>query len=209
MTILMLLFIGSVYLINGLSLLGRVDAKGAAPLNLFIGASLVLVTVHLALDMGVFMPETPSAEIIGTIGYPLFAFTFLYVGILNYSGHGDAGLGWYCGWSAMVSAGLSAAFFLIFQDSASGLLWAVWTVVFTSFFLLIVMKLERLRLATGRFVVVAGFTTCVIPSVMMMLGMWSSEAGIFVYVMELGTIAYYLFGVFRAPRESAPEKSAA
>ncbi|MEM9498410.1 MAG: AmiS/UreI family transporter [Pseudomonadota bacterium] len=202
MTILMLLFIGSVYLINGMTLLGRIDAKSAAPLNLFIGAALVLVTIHLALGMGVFSPDAPSVEIIGAVGAPLFAFTFLYVGINNYTGHDGAGLGWYCGWSAMVSAGLSIAFFTLFQDTASGLLWAVWAVVFTSFFLTMIVGLEHLTAATGRFVVLAGFTTCVIPSVMMMLGLWSPQAGIPVYVMELGTIAYYVFGAMRASRTS-------
>jgi len=190
----MLLFIGSVYLVNGLGLLDRIDPKSSAPLNLFVGAALSAVTIALVIGFGDLEPEELSAAIINTIGYPLFAFTFLYVGILNYSGHDGAGLGWYCGWSTMISAGLAYANWTITGNTASALLWLVWTFVFLSFFVLMIGGLEKLQKLTGQFIILAGFTTCIIPATMMILGKWDSDASGFVAFIELGTIAYYVVG---------------
>src|SRR5262249_61954175 len=44
-----LFFVGPVLLINGLSLLGRVDAKAAAPVNAFTGVLLIGVTLYIDL----------------------------------------------------------------------------------------------------------------------------------------------------------------
>lgn len=193
MTHLTLFFVGSVYLINGLALLGLVDPKASAPLNVFIGSLLLAVTGYLVLPLSDLSTPGNLDIVFGSVGYLLFAFTFLYVGVVNYTGHSNSGLGWYCGWSAIVSACLSVVQFAQYGDVKSGALWAVWTVVFVAFFALIIMKANRFDRATGWFVIVAGFTTCFVPGGLLMLGMWNGLSDSFVLIMEFGTIA--LFGV--------------
>lgn len=198
MSSLMLLFIGTAYLVNGLTGLKKLDPKGSAPVNLIVGFFLCLLTIHLALGLDAGLPETPSADVISVVGYPLFAITFLYVGILNYTGHDSAGLGWYCGWSAAISAGLAIANGLLFGEVNSCLLWMVWTVVFLALFLTMIMNYSHLQRITGQFLLLAGFTTCVVPAAMMMLGLWNTSSTFFIGLMELGTIVYYFLGVARA-----------
>ena len=204
MTHLVLFFVGSVYLINGLALLGLIEPRSSAPLNIFIGALLLAVTGYLVLPLSDLSAPGSLETVFGSVGYLLFALTFLYVGVVNYTGHPNEGLGWYCGWSALVAACLAVVQFTQFGDVKSGALWSVWTVVFAAFFALIILKVNRFDRATGWFVIVAGFTTCFIPGGLLILGLWSALSNGLVLVIEFGTIA--LFGLFllRAPPKTAP-----
>lgn len=193
MTHLALFFVGSVYLINGLGLLGLIEPKGSAPLNVLIGSLLLAVTGYLVLPVSDLAAQGSLDTVVSSVGYLLFALTFLYVGIINYTGHPNSGLGWYCGWSAIVSACLSAVQFLHYGDVKSAALWAVWTVVFIAFFALIILKADRIGRATGWFVIVAGFTTCFVPGGLLILGRWNGLSNNVVLVMEVGTVA--LFGL--------------
>jgi putative amide transporter protein len=193
MTHLALFFVGSVYLINGLALLGLIEPKSSAPLNVLIGSLLLAVTGYLVLPLSNLAARESLDTVVGSVGYLLFAFTFLYVGIINYTGHPDSGLGWYCGWSAIVSACLSAVQLLHYADVKSSALWAVWTVVFIAFFALIILKAERFGRATGWFVIAAGFTTCFVPGGLLILGKWNSLSDNVVLTMEVGTVV--LFGL--------------
>ncbi len=198
MTIIMLLFAGSAYFINGIASLGRIDPKSSAPINLFVGVALSLVTVSLAIDLPASNEEGFSQAAIGMIGFPLFAFTFLYVGILNYTEHSSSALGWFCGWSVLVCLGLSWSHVSLFADVSSGLLWVVWAVVFASLFATMILGMERLTAVTGWFLVIAGFSTCVVPASMMLIGSWTQTPSLFVWVIEVGTIAFYLAGSLKA-----------
>jgi putative amide transporter protein len=190
-TYLCLFFVGSVYLLNGLGLLGRVEAKASAPLNLFIGAILLVLTGRLIFPV---LNPTPAdmATVFAAAGELLFAFTFLYVGILNYTGHNGSGLGWFCGWGAIVSAGLSLAWLLALGDPRSACLWMVWSVVFAAFFALMILKTERLTRATGWFLLVAGFTTCLAPGALMALELWNSIPVWAIAAAEFGAIGVFV-----------------
>lgn len=198
MTHLALFFVGSVYFINGLALLELIEPKASAPLNVFVGSLLLAATGYLVLPISEISAPGNLDIIFGSIGYLLFAFTFLYVGVINYTGHSNSGLGWYCGWSALVSACLSTVQFAQYGDLKSGALWAVWTIVFVAFFALIIMKANRFDRATGWFLIVAGFTTCFVPGGLSILGIWSGLPDGVVLLMEFGTIAIFGFLLLRA-----------
>ncbi len=201
MTHLTLFFVGSVYFVNGLALLGLIEAKASAPLNLFIGTLLLVVTGYLVLPIADLAAPGSLDTIFSSIGYLLFAFTFLYVGIVNYTSHSNSGLGWYCGWSAIVSACLAIVQFIQYGDVKSGSLWAVWAVVFVAFFSLIVLKVNRFDRATGWFVIVAGFTTCFVPGGLSILGKWKDISDFIVLLMETGTVVIFLILLLRESRK--------
>lgn len=172
MTYLALFFVGAVLLVNGLSLLGRVDPKGAAPINVFVGLLLVAVTFYAVFPARDLTVAENLATVVSTAGFMLFGFTYLYVGILNYTGHSGSGLGWYCGWAALVSVGLALVNFVRFGDAKFGTLWVLWAILFTLFFLVLALGMERLSWATGWVAVIEAFITTTIPGALLMLGWW-------------------------------------
>ena len=71
-----LLYVGAVLILNGVMLLGYVEARSAAPLNLFVGALQVVTPTYL-----IFTSGGDATTILGASGIYLFGFTYLYVGI--------------------------------------------------------------------------------------------------------------------------------
>ena len=91
-----LLYVGAVLIVNGLMLLGRVDARAAAPLNFFVGAAqVVLPTLVLLQSQG--DPDVLAA----TWPSYLFGFTYLWFGFLTVFRIEPQAFGWY---SAFVAA---------------------------------------------------------------------------------------------------------
>src|SRR3954467_13153051 len=127
-----LLYVGAVLIVNGLMLLGRVDARAAAPLNLFVGALQVFTPTYLIVSSG-----GDPAAILGASGIYLFGFTYLYVGI-NLLGNLDGtGLGWFSAFVAayaVVYSGLNF-FYAVPRDPAFGVIWLYWAVLWFLFFL--------------------------------------------------------------------------
>ena len=68
-----LLFVGAVLFMNGLLLLGKVDARSGAVFNLFVGALQVLTPTYL-----IFTANNDSMKILAASGIFLFGFTYLY-----------------------------------------------------------------------------------------------------------------------------------
>ena len=75
-----LLYVGAVLAVNGLMLLGYIDARSAAPLNLFVGALQVITPTFLIVTASG-TPAQQATTILGASGLYLFGFTYLYVGI--------------------------------------------------------------------------------------------------------------------------------
>ncbi|CAM5315645.1 AmiS/UreI family transporter [Rhodanobacter lindaniclasticus] len=85
-----LLFVGVVLIVNGLTLAGRIEAKEAAVLNLLVGSLSAFAGV-----LGAVQAST-TADFLAVGTGLLFAFTYLYVAAVNWFGLRGAGLGWYC-----------------------------------------------------------------------------------------------------------------
>ncbi len=161
-----LMFVGAVLFINGLLFLGKVDAKGAATFNLFVGG------LQTAIPFYLIATATSTDEILLASGIFLFGFTYLYVGISNLAGQEPAGLGWYSAWVAVMACAFGVTEIVKFDEPTIGLLWLQWSVLWGLFFLILALGYERLTTLTGVLTVILAFTTCTIPGYLLLLGEW-------------------------------------
>src|SRR5579862_152539 len=163
-----LMFVGAVLFVNGLLLLGKIDGKGAATFNLFVGALQVAIPFYLIATA----PTT--ADILLDSGIFLFGFTYLYVGISNLAGHPPAGLGWYSAWVAIMATAFGITNIVKFHDPTIGLLWLQWSVLWALFWLVLGLGLSRLTPLTGWLTLILSFTTCTIPGYLLLMGEWGN-----------------------------------
>jgi len=182
-----LFFIGAVLLCNGLTLLGRIQPRGAAPVNAFVGAVLVAAAAHLG------VPENASeSDLVGAAGFLLFAITYLWVALNAYTGHDAAGLGWYCLWATGVSVFLGVVTEIHLDDDKFALLWLLWAVLFAVFFAVIALERESLVIAAGWLAISEAIFTASGPGGLEMIGKWDGLATAWVVaatVLVLGTFA--------------------
>jgi hypothetical protein len=185
-----LLYVGAVLIVNGLMLLGRVDARAAAPLNLFVGALQVITPTYL-----IFTSGGDANIILGASGIYLFGFTYLYVGLNLLGGLDGTGLGWFSAFvagCAVVYAGLN---FGRLDDPAFGVIWLYWATLWALFFLVLGLKREELTRFTGAIAVVAGVVTCAVPAFLLLTGEWTDNrrtAAIVIAVLCLLSLALYV-----------------
>jgi hypothetical protein len=161
-----LMFVGAVLFINGLLFLGKIDAKGAATFNLFVGSLQVAIPFYLIAT------ASSTDEILLASGIFLFGFTYLYVGISNLAGQEPAGLGWYSCWVAIMACAFGVTEIVKFHEPTIGLLWLQWSVLWGLFFLILALGYDRLTPVTGWLTVILAFTTCTIPGYLLLLGEW-------------------------------------
>jgi hypothetical protein len=161
-----LMFVGAVLFVNGLLLLGKIDGKGAATFNLFVGALQVAIPFYLITTA----PTT--SDILLDSGIFLFGFTYLYVGISNLAGQAPVGLGWYSAWVAIMAAAFGITNIVKFHDPTIGLLWLQWSVLWALFWLVLALGISRLTPLTGWLTLILSFTTCTIPGYLLLLGEW-------------------------------------
>jgi hypothetical protein len=160
------MFVGAALFINGLLFLGKVDAKGAATFNLFVGSLQVAIPFYLIAT------ASSTDELLLASGIFLFGFTYLYVGISNLAGQELAGLGWYSAWVAVMACAFGVTEIVKFHEPTIGLLWLQWSVLWGLFFLVLALGYERLTTVTGALTVILAFTTCTIPGYLLLLGDW-------------------------------------
>ena len=161
-----LMFVGAVLFVNGLLFLGRIDGKGAATFNLFVGGLQVAIPFYL-------IATAPTLNgILLDAGIFLFGFTYLYVGISNLAGQSLVGLGWYSAWVAIMAAAFGITNIVKFDDPTIGLLWLQWSVLWGLFFLVLALGMTRLTAMTGWLTLILSFTTCTVPGFLLLLGEW-------------------------------------
>ena len=181
-----LLFVGAVLFVNGLALLGRVEPRAAAPINLFVGALLVVVVLYLAL---------PAADdltpVFTAAGFLLFGFVYLYVGIVNLTGHAATGVGWYCAWAAGVSLVIAVVTFSR-DDVKLGTLWLLWTLLFTMFALVLALGFARLTVVTGWITVVEAIITATIPGLLLLLDAWADVPDLLVVAVAAAAVVLFV-----------------
>jgi len=162
-----LTFVGAVLFVNGLLFLGKIDPKSAGVFNLFVGA------LQTAIPFWLITHATTQDDILGAAGIFLFGFTYLYVGVGNLKGYAADGLGWYSAWVAVMAAGFGVVNIVRFHDTATGLLWLQWSVLWGLFCVVLALGVERLTPAAGWLTLIQSFTTCTIPGFVILLGKWS------------------------------------
>ncbi len=183
-----LFFIGAVLFVNGLSLLGRVEPKGGAPVNALVGAVLVGNAARLALPAG-----AGEAALTAAAGFLLFAITYLWVALNAWTGHDAKGLGWYFAWATGVSAFLGGITLFHQQDWKFALLWLLWTVLFATFFVVIALERGDLVFAAGWLAIMQAFVTASIPGGLELIGKWDNDvATVAVAVATVAVIGAFL-----------------
>jgi putative amide transporter protein len=178
-----LMFVGAVLFVNGLLLLGKIDAKGAATFNLFVGA------LQTAIPFYLIATAKTTDDILLASGIFLFGFTYLYVGIANLAGQAPVGLGWYSAWVAIMATAFGITNIVRFHDPTIGLLWLQWAVLWALFWLVLGLGVTRLTPLTGWLTLILSFTTCTIPGYLLLLGEWGHVGTWLVLVVIAATAA--------------------
>lgn len=162
-----LLYVGAVLSLNGLWLLGRIDDREIAVINVFSGGITLCVALYLA-----FGPGADAASIKGAALTLLFTFTYFWVAINRYNGADGRGLGWF---SLFVAITVVPIAFETLQTAQSvwgvwfGLCWAAWAVLWFMFWLLLVRKMPIAKL-TGAVTVLEGILTGWLPGILLLQG---------------------------------------
>jgi len=163
-----LLYVGAVLFLNGVMILGKVDAKAAAVFNLFVGALQVITPTFL-----IFTARGDTNTILNASGIYLFGFTYLYVGVTLLAGLDSTGVGWFSLFVAVSALGYSFANFRILNDKPFGVIWLYWGFLWFLFFLLLGLKLDGLTTYTGWVTAIEGIVTAAIPSFLILTGYWT------------------------------------
>jgi hypothetical protein len=79
------------------------------------------------------------------------------------------------------------------------ILWGVWAIVFAAFFLVGALGYKRIERATGWFVVVAGFATCILPGATLVTGTWNQIPIWLLAIIEAAPVVFYLWFAGRSP----------
>lgn len=194
-----LLFVGAVLFMNGLLLLGKVDAKSAAVFNLFVGALQVLTPTYL-----IFTANGNQDEILAASGIYLFGFTYLYVGIVLLAGIDNIGVGYYSLFVAIVALGYSFVNFHLFKDYPFGAIWLYWAFLWALFFVVLGLKKTELNTYVGWVTAIEGWVTGVIPAALLLSGYWKHPTEIAIALGVFGVVVFAaLWPLTRKSREAA------
>lgn len=155
-----LFFIGAVLIVNGVGLSGRIEGRDSAPFNLLVGMLALFINA-----IGL-VRANAEPELLGVAGGLLFAFTYLYLAVVQWWGLKGAGLGWYCLFvaiSALVFAATAA-------DARVVAMWVVWASLWFLFFL--ALGLGKTPRFLAGYTVLVGIATCWIPGFLILTRKW-------------------------------------
>ena len=183
-----LLYVGAILFLNGVMLLGWVDGRSAAPLNLFVGILQVVTPTYL-----IFTAGGDQEAILGASGIYLFGFTYLYVAMNLFFDLDGTGLGWFSGFVAGCAIVFAALNFWRegFGDNAFGVIWLYWAFLWGLFFVLLGLGWESLGRYTGAVAAIEGIVTGAIPSFLLMTGRWADNVDTTAVVLAIfGVVAF-------------------
>lgn len=159
-----LLYVGAILFLNGTMLLGWIDAKSAAPLNIFVGILQVITPTYLIINA-----DGDMTQILGASGLYLFAFTYLYVAGNLIWGLDGSGLGMFSLFVAVAAIVYSAISFNQ-GDPVFGVIWLYWSYLWLLFFYLLARGREGIGRYTGAVAAIQGWTTGAIPAFLILTG---------------------------------------
>jgi hypothetical protein len=168
-----LIYCGAVLFVNGAMLLGRVDPRSAAILNLFVGTLQVVTPTVLIVQAG-----GDAASLLSASGIYLFGFTFLFVGVVNLTGLPADGIGWDAGFVAAAAVVYAGIDFTSGHDPVFGVIWLAWAALWLEFFGLMALGRESLTLATGWSLVLLGQVTTTVPAFFILTGHYDPTTAI-------------------------------
>jgi hypothetical protein len=180
-----LLYVGAVLFVNGLLLIGVVEGRSAAPINLFVGALQVITPTFL-----IFTAAGDPLAILAASGLYLFGFTYLYVGINLLAGLDTTGVGWFSLFVAVMALGYSYANFVILGDRPFGVIWLYWAFLWALFFVVLGLKLEWLTRYTGWVTIIQSWVTAAVPAFLLLTDLWRAEDAIAIGLAVGGVIVF-------------------
>ena len=162
-----LFYVGAVLCLNGLWMLGRIEDREIAVINVFSG----MVSLCIAL-FSIFGPGADLASVKNGALTLLFAFTYLWVAFNRYSGADGRGLGWFSLFVAITAAvvtidSLGAAQSTLGWWMAAN--WAAWAVLWAMFFVLLVLQ-RNIGRTTGVVCLLQGVLTGWLPGYLLLSG---------------------------------------
>lgn len=190
-----LLYVGAVLILNGLMLVGIVEAKSAIPLNIMVGLLQVFTPTYLIVSA-----DGNQLQILGASGLYLFGFTYLYVAANNYFDLDGSALGWFSGFVAVCAIVFAALNFwyqpdgVAFGDVAFGIIWLHWAFLWGLFFAILGLGYESLGRFTGIVAVVQGWMTGFAPAFLLMTGSWAGNVNVWTLLLTVGAIVAYGLG---------------
>lgn len=192
-----LLYVGAVLFVNALMLLGRVEARSAAIMNLFVGVMQVVLPTLLLVDAG-----DDLAAITAAAGIYLFGFTYLYVGIGLLAGLDTTGVGWFSLFVSVSAIVFSAVSFFDVEDYPFGVIWLCWSFLWFLFFLVLGLKRDELTAYTGWVTLVNAAGTTTLPAFLLLTDNYSTSATFAVVLAVCAVVIFAgLWPLTRAGRE--------
>lgn len=196
-----LLYVGAVLFINGLMLIGVIPGKSAAIMNFFVGAMQVVFPTLILIGGA----DDPSV-VFGAFGLYLFGFTYLYVGILQWSGVSGEGLGWFSLFVTIVAIVIGVLQYASLGDPVFGSIWLLWAVLWFMFFLLLGLGKTGIERTTGWFTIFISFLTGTIPALFLLTGAFRTDLTLGLILGGAGLVALVVaiaLGRMRLPRTAA------
>lgn len=195
-----LLYVGAILFLNGTMLLGWIDAKSAAPLNVFVGLLQVVTPTYLIINA-----DGDMTQILGAAGLYLFGFTYLYVA-WNLLGNLDgSGLGMFSLFVAIAAVVFSVISFDA-GDRVFGVIWLYWAYLWLLFYYLLARKRDGLGRYTGAVAAIEGWVTGAIPAFLILTGRISDiDANMLAIVLAVFGVVVFgaLFFTMRQPTTEA------
>lgn len=165
---LVLLCVGAVLFLNGIWLLGLIEDREIAVINIFGGGVTLLVSFVTAFQYGANL-----AAIRGGALTLLFAFTYLWVAINRFLKVDGRGLGWYCLFVAITAVPVAIQ---TLRGAGGdtwqtwlGANWAAWAVLWFLYWVLLVRKQVNVNVV-GAITVFEGIFTAWIPGYLLLIG---------------------------------------
>lgn len=182
-----LLYVGAILFLNGTMLLGWIDSRSAAPLNVFVGGLQVVTPTYLIISA-----DGDMTKILGASGLYLFGFTYLYVA-WNILGDLDGtGLGMFSLYVAVAAVVYSAISFND-GDSVFGVIWLYWAFLWALFFVLLARKRDSLGRYTGAVAAIEGWVTGALPAFLILTGR-INDISATALAVSLAVFAVVVFG---------------
>lgn len=158
---LLLFYVGAIFLINGVHLLGLMSPKECGWWNIIIAIFMFANVINFFRLGEVFF----VAQVL------LFAFTYLFLGINLLKDLDMRGLGWYCLWVALVTPFVAKVNFDA-GDLRFGLIWIIWGITWFTFWLILGLGFTRITRGVALAMIPIGVFTAWVPGLTMFLGVW-------------------------------------
>ena len=182
-----LLYVGAILFLNGAMLLGWIDGKSAAPLNVFVGFLQVVTPTYLIINA-----DGDATKILAASGLYLFGFTYLYVGWNLLADLDGSGLGMFSLFVAVAAVVYSVISFQA-GDPVFGVIWLYWSFLWLLFFLLLARRRDGLGRYTGAVAAIEGWVTGALPAFLLLTGHLDFLAAR-TFAIILGLFAVVVFG---------------